>query len=341
MSKLHFDSDYMEGAHENILNNIQKANYEHLSGYGTDKYTNSAKEKIKSYLNGNEEIYFLVGGTQTNQVIIDSVLEPYEGAISPSYGHIATHESGAIEFTGHKVLSIPSIDGKIYKKDVEEYCSTYYADENQEHMVKPGLVYISFPNEYGLIYSKQELKELREVCDKFDLKLFCDGARLGYGLVSNECDITLKDLSDLCDVFYIGGTKVGALFGEAVVFTRKAPTRFVSRIKQHGALLAKGFITGIEFDTLFTDNLYFEISKNAIKCANKLRKAFDEKGYKRFLNSETNQIFVILDKKQMEYLSQFATFGFWNKYDNTKTVVRFATSWATKESDIDELISHL
>ncbi len=343
MNKLHFDSDYMECAHEKILSRLSEVNYEHLSGYGTDKYTLMAKDKIRKLINNeNADIYFLVGGTQTNQVMIDTLLEPYQGVISASTGHISVHEAGAIEFTGHKVITIPSDNGKLDTKEITKFCEYFYEDANREHMVQPGMIYFSYPTEFGLIYTKEELLELRRICDKYSLKLYCDGARLGYGLVCPDCDITIEDLANICDAFYIGGTKVGALFGEAVVFSRiPAPSHFVSRIKQHGALLAKGFLTGIQFDTLFTDNLYFDISKNAIECAFKLRKAIIEKGYKRYLHSHTNQIFLVLNNEQYEELSKKVSTSYWDRLNDNEVVVRIATSWATKMEDVDTFISYL
>lgn len=343
MGKLHFDSDYMECAHEDIFKKLEEINYEHLSGYGTDKYTLSAKEKIRAACGcENADVYFLVGGTQTNQVMIDSLLAPYEGVISASSGHIGVHEAGAIEFTGHKVISFSSPDGKLYAEDIDAYCKKFNEDETNEHMVRPGMIYFSYPTEFGLLYTKKELIELRKVCDKHGLKIYCDGARLGYGLVSSECDLTLPELANLCDALYIGGTKVGAMLGEAVVFARtKAPSHFVSIIKQHGALLAKGFVAGAEFDTLFTNDLYFRISRHAIECADKLRNAFEEKGYEKYLSSKTNQIFVILNKAKFEELSKVSSFSVWERLEENRVIVRFVTSWATKMEDIDTLISYL
>ena len=251
-----------------------------------------------------KDIYFLVGGTQTNATVIDALLEQYEGVVSADTGHISTHEAGAIEASAHKVLVIPHKNGKVTAKAVKQYFADFYADGNHEHMVFPGMVYISHPTEYGTLYTKKELEEISEVCHKYDLPLFLDGARLGYGLVSPETDVTLEDIARYTDVFYIGGTKVGALCGEAVVFTKKAPKHFMTMVKQQGALLAKGRLLGIQFDTLFTDDLYTKISKNAIETAMKLKKALQEKGYQLYLDSPTNQQFVVLENKKKEELEK-------------------------------------
>ena len=289
-----FQSDYIQGAHPKILQNLIKTNYEALSGYSTDKYCDSAKEKIKNACNKPDaQVYFLVGGTQANQVVISTCLRNYEGVISAVTGHINAHEAGAVEYTGHKVLPLPNHNGKIDTTELKDLVETFYADDNHEHMVFPGMVYISHPTEYGTLYSKEELTRISEICKKYDMMLFLDGARLGYGIMSNETDVTLEDIANLCDVFYIGGTKVGALCGEAVVFTHNnAPKYFMTTVKQHGAMIAKGRLLGIQFDTLFTDNLYFEISKHAILMAEKLKNLFIKKGYEFFINSPTNKQFI-------------------------------------------------
>ena len=338
---LAFECDYLEGAHEKILNRLIETNMEKLAGYGNDKYCAAAAEKILKACGCPEgEVHFLVGGTQTNATVIDGLLDSYEGAIAAVTGHIGVHESGAIEAGGHKVITIPQHLGKIDAGELREYLKTFWADETCEHMVIPGMVYISHPTEYGTLYTKQELADISSVCREYEIPLFLDGARLGYGLVA-ETDVTLKDIANYTDVFYIGGTKVGALCGEAVVFPKKAPKHFFTMIKQQGALLAKGRLLGIQFDTLFTGNLYLEISKNAIETAAKLKAALKEKGYEFFINSPTNQIFVILENKKMEELGEKVKFSFWEKYDDSHTVVRFATSWATKMEDIDSLIETL
>ncbi len=338
-----FESDYNQGAHEKILEALIKTNYEYLSGYGDDKYCKSAKEKIRNACNAPDaDVYFLVGGTQTNQTVIDTMLSPYEGVIAADSGHISTHEAGAIEITGHKVLTVSHENGKVTASAAEKLLKEFYSDENHEHAVFPGMIYISNPTEYGTLYTLEELEALAGICRKYKILLYMDGARLGYGLESSGNDLTLPDIARLCDAFYIGGTKVGALCGEAVVFPRHgAPKHFMTQMKQHGALLAKGRVLGIQFDTLFTDNLYFEISRNAIVMADKLRKAFIEKGYEIFIETTTNQIFIVLENNKMESLGKKVSFGFWEKKDENHTVVRFAVSWATKEADIDKLIDML
>ena len=334
-----FASDYIAGSHPQVLQKLFETNSENLPGYGSDKYCQSAAEKIKAACDCPEaQIFFVTGGTQTNQLVISSVLQNYQGVIAATTGHVSVHEAGAIEYTGHKVLTLPEKDGKLYAESVKSYLENFYADENCEHMVQPGMVYISFPTEYGGLYSKKELTDLYKVCKEYKIPLYIDGARLGYGLSSDECDIKLCDLKDLCDIFYIGGTKVGAFCGEAVVFTHKnAPLHFMTQIKQHGALLAKGWLIGAQFDALFTDDLYFKISRHAIKMAGLLKKLFSEKRFTFFTQSPTNQIFIILENQQMQALQKSVNFSFWEKYDENHTVVRFATSWSTKESDIEEL----
>lgn len=334
-----FASDYICGAHPEILKRLSETNLEPLSGYGTDPYCKSAAEKIKSACACEDaEVFFLTGGTQTNQVIISTMLNRYDGVIAASTGHVNAHEAGAIEYTGHKVLALPEKEGKICAKETEQYLSAFFEDENHEHMVFPGMVYISFPTEYGTIYSKQELSDLYSVCKRYEIPLFIDGARLGYGLESKACDVTLKELTTLCDVFYIGGTKVGALCGEAVVFTHhNAPKHFVTMTKQQGAMLAKGRLLGVQFDTLFTNQLYFEISRHAIEMAEELKKIFREKGYAFFLDSPTNQQFIILENTYMEELKRKVVFSYWEPYDQEHTVVRFATSWSTTKADLVKL----
>ena len=275
-----FENDYSEGAHEEILRRLAEVNKEGITGYGNDSYCESAKEKIRQACKCPEaDIYFLVGGTQTNQTVIDSVLQSYEGVIAAETGHVASHEAGAIEASGHKVLTLPQLEGKIQPKDVADYLNQFYSDGNHEHMVFPGMVYISHPTEYGTLYTRGELAELSDICQQYHIPLYLDGARLGYGLMAKTNDITLTDLAKYTDVFYIGGTKVGALFGEAVVITNEALKKdFRYMIKQNGGMLAKGRLLGVQFDTLFTDDLYFKISAHADELAMKLKKAFQKKG---------------------------------------------------------------
>ncbi len=336
---LNFASDYLEGAHPEILNALIKSNFVSCPGYGDDVFCQSAKEKIKRAIGRQDvDVWFLVGGTQTNRIVINSALAIYEGVVAPDTGHINTHECGAIEHSGHKVITLPQQDGKLYADTLRDYLETFYQDQNHEASVFPGMVYISHPTELGTLYTKAELKALSEVCKSYDLPLFLDGARLGYGLVSPASDLSLREISELVDVFYIGGTKVGALCGEAVVFTKgNTPKHFYSTIKQNGALLAKGRLLGVQFDTLFTDNLYFEISKNAIRQAHRLVSIFEKKGYPFFLKTDTNQQFVILENATMERLSKEVIFSYWEKYDDTHTVVRFCTSWATTDEQMDAL----
>lgn len=339
---LYFENDYCEGAHSAILRRLMETNMEKLPGYGSDRYCEEAKEKIRTACAcPGADVYFLVGGTQTNAVVIGSLLRRYEGVLSAITGHINVHEAGAVEYLGHKVLGLPHTEGKIPAQAVRDYLEAFYQDESHEHMVFPGMVYISHPTEYGALYSRKELEDISQVCAEYHIPLFMDGARLGYGLASRGSDVTLSDIARCCGAFYIGGTKVGALCGEAVVFPQKAPAHFLTMMKQQGALLAKGRLLGIQFDTLFTDNLYLEIAGNAIRTAEELKKAFCDKGYRLLTDSPTNQIFVILENKDLERLKREAVFGIWEKYDETHTVVRFATSWATDPEEINKLISLL
>lgn len=339
---LYFDSDYMEGCHPLILNKLSEINLEKNSGYGTDKYTKSAEAKILNACGLNEgEVHFLVGGTQTNSTVISSVLKNYEGVVCADSGHINTHEAGAVEFSGHKVITLPNTEGKINASDLKNYFETFHSDANREHTVYPGMVYISFPTEYGTLYTASELKAIHSLCKDFNVPLFVDGARLGYGIMASN-DITLEFLAHNCDIFYIGGTKVGALFGEAVVLTKKGMIpHFFTMIKQQGALLAKGWLAGVQFDTLFTDNLYFDIANNAVTMAQKIKTTLVEKGYRLYIDSPTNQIFVILNNEKMKELEKNVSFSFWEKYDENYTVVRFATSWATSAQDTDKLCTLL
>jgi len=340
---LHFANDYTQGACQEILDAIVKINFEDLAGYGADRYCESAKAKIRKVCEvKNADVHFLTGGTQVNAVVINSMLESYEGVIAAETGHIAIHEAGAIEFTGHKVLTLPHHSGKIDVNELKEYLHTFYADENHEHMVFPGMIYISHPTEYGTLYSKKELTEISETCKKYEIPLFLDGARLAYGLMAKDTDVTLPDIAQFCDVFYFGGTKAGALLGEAVVFTKNnTPKNFVTRIKQYGALLAKGRLLGVQFDTLFSDDLYKRIGKHAIDLAEKLKNILHEKNYRFYLESPTNQQFIVIENIKMEELAKNVNFSFWEKYDEKYTVIRLATSWATTEKDLNELVKLL
>ena len=339
---LFFENDYGEGAHPAVLAHLAETNMEHLSGYGVDPYCASAKEKILNACGcpgGN--VFFLVGGTQTNAVVIGSLLRRHEGVVAANSGHVSVHEAGAIEYTGHKVLEIGQENGKINAGELRAYMERFYGDGNHEHMVFPGMVYISHPTEYGTLYTKAELEAISGVCRSWKIPLYVDGARLGYGLASEETDVTLEDMARYADVFYIGGTKVGALCGEAVVFPHGAPVYFMTMVKQQGALLAKGRLLGVQFDALFTDNLYLQISKNAIQTADRLKQALKEKNYQLLLDSPTNQIFVILEDEKLEELKKHVRYSFWEKSDDTHTVIRLATSWATTMEDVEKLIEIL
>lgn len=338
-----FTSDYVTGAHPNVLKALFDTNLEFLPGYETDIYCVSAAKKILDACECPDgQVFFLVGGTQSNQVVIDTVLAPYEGVISAKTGHINAHEAGAIEFTGHKVIEIDGYEGKLKAADVDAWISAFYADENHAHMVFPGMVYISMSTEYGTIYSKAELTDLHNVCVRYGIPLFIDGARLGYAICSKACDLTMSDIAKLCDVFTVGGTKMGTLCGEAVVFTHSnAPAHFLTRVKQHGAMLAKGRLLGVQFDALFTDNLYFEIGNHTIEMAEKIKKMFASKGYRFFIDSPTNQQFVILENSEMDELKKNVEFGYWEPYDDNHTVVRFATGWSTTNEHLEYLESLL
>lgn len=336
---LTFENDYSFGAHPAVLQALVDTNMEPMTGYGMDSHCEHAIELIREACAAPEaDVFFLVGGTQTNQVILDMLLEPYQGVVSAATGHVSVHEAGAIEHSGHKVLCVPEHDGKMDAAELKAFIKQFYADGNHEHMVFPGAVYISFPTELGTLYSKAELEALRAVCDEFDLPLFADGARLGYALASEHCDLTLPELASLVDVFYIGGTKCGALCGEAVVFPHgNAPAHTVPRIKQHGALLAKGRLLGVQFERLFTDNLYFEITKTAISASKQLVEVLRKHDIPFFLESPTNQQFVILENSEYERLGKEMVLSFWDRYDDDHTIIRMATSWASTPDDIAAL----
>lgn len=339
---LHFDSDYMEGAHPEVMRRLVQTNLIQSSGYGTDEYTRRARRKIAEACGKPDaDVWFLVGGTQTNATVIDGLLRRHEGVLAAESAHIAVHEAGAIEASGHKVLTLPSHSGKVDVDEVKQFIDDFYGDETYEHMVAPGVLYITYPTEFGTLYSLEELEALSEVCHKYHIRIYLDGARLGYGLAARE-DVTLKDIARLCDVFYIGGTKVGALFGEAVVVSNPDMLpHFFPLIKQHGALFAKGRILGIQFDTLFTDGLYLKIARHAIDMALKLKAGFVEKGYELYLDSPTNQQFFCLPNEVIDRLKQTASFELWGTRGATRSVVRFVTDWATREEDVDRLIERL
>ena len=340
-----FNSDYLEGAHPNIIKRLVDTNLMQTPGYGLDPICESAKKKIRAACNAPEaKVYFVVGGTQTNYTVLDSILKRYEGVLAADTGHIAVHEAGAIEYSGHKVITISACDGKVDYSSAKEYLEKFYADSSWQHMVRPGALYISHPTEYGTLYSRAELVALRALCDEYGMRLFLDGARLGYGLASDGSDLTLADIAKLCDVFYIGGTKVGALFGEAVVFTNaNLGDAFFTEIKQHGALLAKGRMLGIQFDELFEDNLYEKIAKHAVDLAMRIKSGLKAKGYEFYNDSYTNQQFPIISKAKLESIQDKVILDDWGPYDDNgdKRLVRITTSWATTEEAVDTLLELL
>ncbi len=341
--KLNFASDYLEGAHPAILQRLLETNLLRTPGYGADAFTASAREKIRAACEAPEAaVYFLAGGTQTNAVVIDALLRPYQGVVAADTGHIAAHEAGAIEAGGHKVLPLPQSLGKLGADTLSDFLKGFWADENHEHMVLPGMVYLSQPTEYGTLYSLSELKAIHAVCAEYRIPLYVDGARLACALGSPANDVTLPDMARLCDAFYIGGTKCGALFGEAVVFPRPGLVpHFFTLVKQHGALLAKGRIAGLQFDTLFTDGLYLALGRSAVAAADRIRAALAEKGYSLALPTPTNQIFLLLDDARLAALASRVEMSFWEKTADGRTVMRIATSWATEAEDVEKLIGVL
>lgn len=340
MEKLSFTSDYMEGAHPKILERLMETNLLKTPGYGDDEFCVSARDKIRKACGMPEaEVHFLVGGTQTNALVIKSLLRPYQGVISPATGHVVGHEAGAIELGGHKVLCVPEYNGKLKASDVEAVTMTWKNDPFRAHIVMPGMVYISQPTESGTLYTLQELEELAAVCRKHQLYLYVDGARLAYGLACPTNDVTLPDLARLCDAFYIGGTKCGTLFGEALVFPKAGLVpNFFTIVKQNGALAAKGRILGVQFDTLFTDNLYFAIGATAVSYADAIRQKLAGKGLKLCYGSPTNQLFVELPDELYKKLEERVNVTYWEKTDDSHTVIRMVTSWATAQEDVKKLL---
>ena len=347
MIRASFESDYNNGCLPEILRRLSETNDEKSSGYGFDPYTERAKDRIRKACDMTEaEVHFLVGGTQTNATAIDSLLQGCEGVLSVDTGHINVHESGAVEAFGHKVLVLPDIaGGKMAASQINVYMRKFLADETYPHMVQPGMVYITLPTELGALYSRKELADIYTVCQQYGLRLYVDGARLGYGLMAEGNDIDLPFLAHHCDAFYIGGTKVGALLGEALVYTNtRAPKYIFTIIKRHGALLAKGRVLGLQFDTLFTDDLYFRVSRHAIDMAQALRKVFAKHGLSLGIDSPTNQQFVILSKEQKQRLAEEIAFEIWEPLPNDHLLCRFVTCWATTEADIvalDEALAHI
>ena len=342
-NKIHFQCDYTEGAHPAILERLITTNMEQTMGYGEDAYCDAARDKIRQACGNTDlDVHFLVGGTQTNATVISHSLRPFEGVLAAETAHIAVHETGAIEHAGHKVLTLPTTDGKITAEQVDAAMEAHLTDSSFEHTVRPAMVYISFPTELGTIYSKAELTALRTTCDKYGLQLFLDGARLGYGLAASSCDVTMSDIARLTDVFYIGGTKVGALFGEAVVISDpQIKYLFRYSIKQGGGMLAKGRLLGLQFDTLFTDNLYGEISAHAIKCAMQIQATLIGCRVPFLVETDTNQLFPILPNAWLEEIGKRFQLSYWQKIDDTHSAVRICTSWATKYENVEALIKTL
>ena len=336
---VYFDSDYMVGAHPKVLERLTETNGLHTVGYGNDEFTAEARRKVLEACGLDDgAVYFLEGGTQTNAVVIDRLLDHNDGVIATDTSHINVHEAGAIESNGHKILTVPNVGGKLMAADVDRLMTDFLADETRDFMVRPAMVYVTFPTELGTIYSRRELEDLKRVCTKFNLPLYLDGARLTYGLACEGCDLTLKDIARISDVFYIGGTKCGALFGEAVVTGRpELLPRFVSVVKLHGATLAKGRVLGVQFSTLFTDGLYDEIGRHAVRMAMRLKKAFVSRGYRLMIDSPSNQQFVILPNDRLDALRSVASFELWGPRGERETPVRFVTDWATTDADIDAL----
>lgn len=337
---IYFDSDYMAGAHPEVMQRLIDTNLEHTVGYGCDHYTEQAINLIREACGTPKaQVFFFVGGTQTNATIIDGILARHEGVLAPESAHINVHEAGAIEATGHKVLTLPQHEGKVWADEVEHYIEEFYRDETFLHMVAPGMLYISFPTEYGTVYTLSELEALSQVCRDAQIPLYIDGARLGYGLAAKDGNVTLKDIARLADVFYIGGTKMGTLMGEAVVVTNPSLLKnMIPLMKQHGALLAKGRLLGLQFEALFTDDLYMRIGRYAVDLAMELKEEFTARGYETVVDSPTNQQFFRLPNDLIDQLKQHASFELWGPPGKTHSIVRFVTSWSTTYNDIDHLI---
>ncbi len=341
-----FESDYNNGAHPEVLRHLVETNEAQSASYGFDVWSENARKKIREACECPEaDIFFLTGGTQANATVIDALLRPYQAVIAVETAHINVHESGAVEASGHKVIALPSHEGQMTADDLRAYLKRFFADPTWEHMAVPGMVYVTMPTEMGTIYNKVELEAIYDVCREYQMPLYIDGARLSYGLMAKGCDFDLAWMAHHCDAFYIGGTKCGALCGEAVVFPQWTvdngqmtitPKGFFTHVKAHGALLAKSRVAGVQFDALFTDNLYFRIGQYAIDMAMKLREIFETHGYE-VKPSPTNQQFVVLENSQMQALMKHVLFETWEPLDETHTLCRFVTSWATKEADLQVL----
>lgn len=339
---IRFECDYAEGAHPEILDVLVKTNFEQLAGYGCDEHCEKAREYIKRDCGRNDvDVHFVVGGTQANLLVISSILRPHQGALCADTGHISVHETGAIEATGHKVLGLKNSNGKINAEQIKAAYYAHWNDENHEHISQPGMVYISQPTEYGTLYSVEELKEIYSVCRALSLPLFIDGARLGYAMAADK-SLTLETMCSVCDIFYIGGTKVGMLCGEAIVIVNEALKHdFRYIIKQKGAMLAKGRVLGVQFETMFKDGLYYKVAENAVILAQKIKKAFESKGIDFLIKSDTNQQFPILTKEQQKKLGEKYTSCFWEAVDEQRDCVRFCTSWASREENVDAFVADI
>lgn len=340
---LRWNNDYNRGAHPEILKALEDTNDISYGGYCLDPWCEKASQEIKKYLdNEKAEIHFLLGGTQTNYTVIAAALRPYQGVICADSAHIHVHETGAVENTGHKLLAVKGINGKLTAADVADIAEEYRMSGVQEHITQPKLVFLSSPSEYGTIYSRQELEEIRRVCDEYKLYLYIDGARMGYGLGAEGCDVTLADLAGIADAFYIGGTKCGALFGEAlIIINDDLKDHFRSYMKMNGGMLAKGWLLGLQFYTLFKDGLYFEITAHADREAMRIKQALKEKEIPLYYENDTNQQFAILTKAQMDKIGQAHIYEYEGKLDEEHHIVRFCTSWCTRSQDVDALIADI
>lgn len=335
---IRFECDYTTGAHPKILEALVNTNTEACPGYGVDEHCEHARTMLRELCQTPEAgVHFLVGGTQANTTVISAALRPHQGVLCAETGHIHVHETGAVEATGHKVLALPAKEGKISAQQIDACCQAHFDDPAWEHMVQPGMVYLSLPTELGTVYTLAELEAIHEACKRWRLLLFVDGARLACGLAAS--DISLPDLARLCDVFYLGGTKAGLLFGEAVVITNPALNKdFRYLIKRHGGMLAKGRLLGVQFEAFLTDRLFEEIGKKEVAQAMRLREAFQAKGWPFFVNSVSNQQFPVLPDEALSVLKHKYSFEVWAKPDQNHTAVRFCTSWSTTDADVDALI---
>lgn len=335
---VNFESDYIAGAHPKLMQRLLETNLEPGAGYGDDRWSRSAERKILDACGCPDgSVFFLSGGTQVNVVAISALLRPWEGVVTAETGHIHVHEAGGLEAIGCKLLLLPERDGKLTAAAVRELTETVLADENREHVVWPGVVYVTNPTEWGSLYTRRELEDIAAVCRQYGLRLYLDGARLAYGLASRAADLDLKTIAALCDAFYIGGTKCGALCGEALVFPHGAPAHFANYTKKRLAMLAKGRVFGVQFDALFTDGLYWEIGRHGIEAAERLKEILRRHGLPMFRETPTNQQFVVLENEALARLREQVAVSYWSRADETHTVVRLATSWSTTEADLETL----